>query len=114
MCEHIQEQILHELKKIVLYYEQLREDPIDQLLVLNPLPAFVLLEKRNRTRNQMFVTASTAVIADIPGAGAITVTLSAGWNQTDLTAGTKLYTPANSNVSVLYRCTNTPLGGNVI
>lgn len=112
MCD--QEQILTELKKISTYYEQLRQDPIDQLLVLNPLPAFVLLGTKDRTRNQLFVTASTPVIADIPGAGIIAFTLASGWNQTDFTSGTKLYTPSSSNVSVLYRCTNTALGGNVI
>lgn len=114
MCDKIQQEILDELKKISAYYEQLREDPIDQLLVLNASPAFVLLGTKNRTRNQCLVTTSTQVIADIPGAGAITVTLAAGWNQTDFTSGTKLYTPSSSNVSVLYRCTNTALGGNVI
>lgn len=112
MCD--QNEILKELKKISRYYEQLYEDPIDQMLVLNPLPAFVLLGTKDRMRNQLFVTTSTSVVADIPGAGTITISLTAGWNQTDFTSGTKLYTPSSSNVSVLYRCTNTALGGNVI
>ena len=117
MCSHLHDemlrQILEELKKVSWYYETLREDPIDEMLVLNLAPNFKLLGTKNRTRNMLFSTIAQQVVADMAGTGVLTINLQAGWNQTDFISGTKLYA-TTANTQVLYRCTNIALGGNVI
>lgn len=105
--------IEHALNDIALFYRELKKPPIDEIIVANATTDIVV-STRDRKYNMILSPVSNLqIVADMPGIGAVTFTLNLGWNETDFSTETRLKL-ASGTQSLLYRCTNTPLGANVI
>jgi hypothetical protein len=103
------------LRVVAQYFRSLDEPPVDKIITLQLDPSRVRLATLGRRNNMIFVpNGTTQITANIPGIGPVTFTPAIGWTELNFREGTELYLASGNPQGVIYRCTNIPLGANVI
>lgn len=107
-------ELLDEMKLIADHYRGLQEPPIDTRIVLQTTKT-VPLSTRGRKYNMIFSGNNTTQIqALIPGLGNVAFTPPIGWTELDFENGTELSLVNGSDTTIIFRCTNVPMGANVL
>jgi len=124
--ERDHEDIFHELRSIIstLHYDlqiiskhfaHIDELPVDKIITLQTDPNRFRIATLGRRYNMVFSPNNTTQItANIPGLGTLSFTPTIGWTELDFREGTELFLTTGTSQSLIFRCTNVPLGANVL
>ncbi|SRR6266571_2744193 len=104
-----------ELKTITQHITDTRLPPIDEAIQLQVAPWFWTVHRKSRRYGLIFVPSSTtALTANIPQLGNVNFTPATGWTELNFPSGTQLFLASGNPTTIIYRCTNIPLGANVL
>lgn len=104
-----------ELKTVTDYIADTRLPPIDITIQLQLAPWFWTLQRQQRRYGLIFVpNATTALTFNLPQLGNVNFTPPIGWTELDFPSGTQVFLASGNPTSIIYRCTNIPLGASVI
>lgn len=104
-----------ELKTITGWIADTHLPPIDITIQLQLAPWFWTLQRQDRRYGMIFVpNATTALTFNIPQLGNVNFTPPIGWTELNFPSGTQVFLASGNPTSIIYRCTNIPLGASVI
>ena len=108
-------ELRQELKTITQHIADTALSPIDELIQVQLAPwTFRLLRKQRRYSMLFAPNATTVLTFNIPGLGNVNFTPPVGWTELNFPSGTEVFLASGNPTTLIYRCTNIPLGSSVI
>lgn len=104
-----------ELKTITDHIADTKLPPLDETLQVSIAPWFVTLSRKKRRYSMIFLpNATTQLTFNLPQLGNMNFTPPIGWTELNFPEGTQMFLASGNPTSLIYRCTNVPLGSSVI
>lgn len=108
-------ELRQELKTITGWIADTHLPPIDITVQLQLAPWFWTIDRKDRRYGMIFVpNATTPLTFNIPQLGNVNFTPPIGWTELNFPSGTQVFLASGNPTSIIYRCTNIPLGASVI